>query len=240
MQSSKEKKMFTTRDVFTGGYWREAALQLKDVRVLCVAAMLIALRIALKGTKIPVGQDLNITFGFFVNSLGAMIFGPVMAVIGAVISDTLGVLVDPSGGAYFFPFVFVEIAGSLIFALMLWRQKLTSTRIILSRFFVVAACNYVLNPAILNWYYLRLNNGKSSKFITLPRVVKNLALFPAESFLLILFLSAMVLPLTKLGLIPAGQEKFTFTKKNAVLLSVLFVLSALFVGLYYFVYLPNK
>ena len=131
MQSSKEKKMFTTRDVFTGGYWREAALQLKDVRVLCVAAMLIALRIALKGTKIPVGQDLNITFGFFVNSLGAMIFGPVMAVIGAVISDTLGVLVDPSGGAYFFPFVFVEIAGSLIFALMLWRQKLTSTRIIL-------------------------------------------------------------------------------------------------------------
>ena len=159
MQSSKEKKMFTTRDVFTGGYWREAALQLKDVRVLCVAAMLIALRIALKGTKIPVGQDLNITFGFFVNSLGAMIFGPVMAVIGAVISDTLGVLVDPSGGAYFFPFVFVEIAGSLIFALMLWRQKLTSTRIILSRFFVVAACNYVLNPAILNWYYLILNNG---------------------------------------------------------------------------------
>ena len=123
---------------------------------------------------------------------------------------------------------------------MLWRQKLTSTRIILSRFFVVAACNYVLNPAILNWYYLILNNGKSSKFITLPRVVKNLALFPAESFLLILFLSAMVLPLTKLKLIPSGQERFTFTKKNAVLLAILFVLSAVFVGLYYFVYLPNK
>ena len=70
--------------------------------------------------------------------------------------------------------------------------------------------------------------------------MKNLALFPAESFLLILFLSAMVLPLTKLKLIPSGQERFTFTKKNAVLLAVLFVLSAVFVGLYYFVYLPNK
>ncbi len=89
MQSSKEKKMFTTRDIFTGGYWHEAALQLKDVRILCVAAMLIALRIALKGTRIPVGQDLSITFGFFVNSLGAMIFGPVMAVIGAIRSASL-------------------------------------------------------------------------------------------------------------------------------------------------------
>ena len=97
---------------FSAAYWREAAAQLTDIRILCIAAILIAVRVALKEIKIPIGENLNITVGFFVNALGAMIFGPVVAVVAAAASDTLGCALTGFVD-YFFPFIFVEIAGSL-------------------------------------------------------------------------------------------------------------------------------
>ncbi|MGN1128098.1 MAG: folate family ECF transporter S component [Candidatus Flemingiibacterium sp.] len=242
-QARPEKQWLDVNEkppIFSAEYWKCAAHQLRDVRILCIAAILIALRVALKSAYIPVGENLNIYFGFFVNALGAMIFGPVVAIIGAAISDTLGALLFPSNGAYFFPFILVEIAGSLTFALFLWRRKLSTVRIILSRFAVVFVCNFILNPIIMNWYYAWLNNGKTYKLITLPRVVKNLALFPAEAFLLVLFLGALTPALMRMKLIPSVQDKLSFNKKHIILLAVLFVAAAVFVLTYYFVWLPSR
>lgn len=224
---------------FSAAYWREAAAQLTDIRIICIAAILIAVRVALKEIKIPIGENLNITVGFFVNALGAMIFGPVVAVVAAAASDTLGCAL--AGFAdYFFPFIFVEIAGSLIFALFLWRSSLTETRIILSRFFVSLVCNFIMNPIIMNWYYAWINNGKSYEFVTLPRIIKNLALFPAEAFLLVLFLGVMTPALLKLKLVPKNQKELVMTRSNYILLGGLFIVAVVFVLLYVFVYLPNK
>ena len=41
------------------------------------------------------------------------------------VSDTLGALLFPTG-AYFFPFIFVEMLGSFLFAVSLYRTKITS------------------------------------------------------------------------------------------------------------------
>ena len=76
-----------------------------------------------------------------------MVFGPVVAIVAAAISDTLGCLLFPSG-AYFFPFIFIEIAGSLIFALFLYRARVTATRVILSRFCIDFFVNIVMNTPI--------------------------------------------------------------------------------------------
>ncbi len=225
---------------FSAAYWKDAASQLFDVRILCAAAILIAMRVALKSLWIPVGPELNITIGFFVNALGASMFGPIVAVIAAAISDTLGCVLFPSG-PYFFPFIFVEIAGSLIFALFLWRAKLSATRIILSRFSVVAVCNFILNPSIMIWYYAWLNNGGTYAFVTVPRVVKNLALFPAEALLLVIFLGAMIPVLVNLHLIPKAQSGDTvISKKHFILLAILFVIALLIVLGYYFMFLPTQ
>ncbi len=220
-------------------YWREAAAQLFNVRILCVTAILIALRVAIKAAQIPVGPELNITFGFFVNALGASVFGPVVAVIAAAITDTLGCIIAPTG-TYFFPFIFVEIGGSLIFALWLWRAKLSATRVILSRFFVSAVCNLVLNPLIMIWYYAWLGNGKNYAFMTLPRTVKNLALFPFEAFLLVVFLGAMMPILAKLHLIPKMQTKPILNKKHIALLAVLLVIAIVIVIMFYGLWMPTQ
>ena len=133
-------------------YWRDAALELKDTRMLVFAALMIALRVALKSLGIPIAADLRINVAFFINALGAMVFGPVVAVLAAAVSDTLGCLLFPTG-VYFFPFIFIEIAGSLIFALFLYRARVTATRVILSRFCVDFFVNIVLNAPIMAWYY---------------------------------------------------------------------------------------
>ena len=236
MQKTEQKLYLTP---FTPAYWRDAAAQLFNVRILCITAILIALRVAIKSVYIPVGPELNVTFGFFVNALGASIFGPVVAIIAAAITDTLGCIIAPQG-TYFFPFIFVEIAGSLVFALFLWRAKMSATRVILSRFFVSVVCNFIMNPLIMIWYYAWLGNGQNYAFITLPRVVKNLALFPFEAFLLVIFMGVMIPILAKLKLIPKEQVKPVLTKVHIVLLAVLLVVAAIIVVMFYSLWMPTQ
>lgn len=176
------------RTPFCKAYWADALRELKSVRMLAVAAVLIAVRVALKSASIPiVPPTLSINIGFFVNALGAGIFGPVMAILAAAVSDTLGCILFPNG-VYFFPFIFTEIAGSLIFALFLYRAPRSSVRIVLSRFAVCFLVNIVIQSPIMLLYY-KVVLGKSYQIFDLPRICKNLVLFPFESILLILFLN---------------------------------------------------
>lgn len=191
--------------------------------MLAVAAILIAVRVALKSVAIPIAPPtLMINLGFFVNALGAMIFGPVVAIIAAAISDTLGCILFPTG-VYFFPFIFTEIAGSLIFALFLYRAPLTNLRVTLSRFCVSFFVNIVIQTPIMLLYY-QMVLGKSYAIFDLPRICKNLVLFPIESLLLILFLN-VITPLTyrmKLTYEPPKKLKIT-GRLVAFLLALLIV-----------------
>ena len=208
---------------FSKAYWRDAARELGKVRMLAVAAILIAVRVALKSVAIPIAPPtLMINLGFFVNALGAMIFGPVVAIIAAAISDTLGCILFPTG-VYFFPFIFTEIAGSLIFALFLYRAPLTNLRVTLSRFCVSFFVNIVIQTPIMLLYY-QMVLGKSYAIFDLPRICKNLVLFPIESLLLILFLN-VITPLTyrmKLTYEPPKKLKIT-GRLVAFLLALLIV-----------------
>jgi len=216
---------------FSKEYWRDAAAELRDTRMLVFAALMIALRVALKSLGIPIAADLKINIAFFVNAFGAMVFGPVVAIVAAAISDTLGCLLVPSG-AYFFPFIFIEIAGSLIFALFLYRARVTATRVILSRFCIDFFVNIVLNTPIM-WLYYKMVLGKSYAIFQLPRIIKNLALFPLESVLLVLFLTAMMPVGARFGLLYDKGENLRLRKRQVALLVTLFAVGAACVGGYY-------
>ena len=106
---------------FSGAYWRDAAAELKDTRMLVITALLVALRIALKPFAIPVGPQMYIQTPMLATALGAMVFGPVMAIPAAIVSDTIGFIIHPTG-EYFLPFVLTEIASTVIYALCLYRS----------------------------------------------------------------------------------------------------------------------
>lgn len=215
---------------FSKGYWRDAAGELKDTRMIVVAALMIALRVALKSLGIPLAPNLKINIAFFINALGAMTFGPVVAAVAAAISDTLGCILFPQG-VYFFPFIFIEIAGSVIFALFLYRAKLSVTRIALSRFCIDFFVNIVLNMPIMAWYY-DVVMGQSYTWMQLPVIAKNLCMFPVEAILLVMFMGVMVPIVHRMHLVYDSGENLKLTKKVVATLAALFVLAVTATGGY--------
>ena len=206
------------------GYWRDAAAELKSTRTLVIAALLIALRVALKTVVIPLAPNLNINVAApLINALGAMIFGPVVAAAAALVSDTLGCIIFPQG-PYFFPCAFVEVAGSVLFALFFYRTKMRPTRVILARFSMDLFVNIILNSAVMFWYF-QVFYQKSYVEMLLPAIIKNLCMFPIEAFVLTLFLSVIIPVTYKLGLThdaSADKNSMKFTTKQFALLLTLF------------------
>lgn len=229
MRESKSRKLFQTP--FSSEYWKLAAGELKSVRIIILAALLTAMRIAIKSLTIPVGPNLNITFGFIINAVGSMIYGPVVAILTSAISDTLGAVLFPHG-AYYFPFIFEEIAGGVLFALFYYRAKLSSLRVILGRFAVTVIVNLIISPVIMYRYY-QVILGKSYAILSLPRIIKNLALFPLQCLILILLLNALTPVTNSMDLTYTGQKRLEITKKDVVLIAVMTVISAAAIGLYY-------
>ncbi len=80
--------------------------------------------------------------------------------------------------------------------------------------------------------YYSIMLGKSYKVLHWPRIVKNLAMFPIESVLLILFLRAVIPAVKPLGSIPGDLSQLRFTRKNIILLAVFTVIGVAAVILY--------
>lgn len=206
---------------FSAAYWRDAAAELKDTKMLVFAALMIALRVALKLVYIPLAPNLKINTAFLANAMGAMVYGPVVATLAAAVSDFLGVLI--TGDVYFPPFVLTEIAGSLIFALFLYRAKITPTRVMLSRFCICLFVNILLQTPLMMLYYQVMMGGKTY-VLTIPHILKNLFMFPIESVVLTLFL-AFIQPITyRMKLTYNKEASLHFEKKQVAMLAVLFVI----------------
>ena len=215
---------------FSKGYWRTAAAELKDTKMLVVTALMIALRVALKPLAIPLGPQLSIQTAMLATALGAMIFGPVVAIPAAIVSDTVGFMIYPTGD-YFLPFVLTEIASTMFYALFLYRAKVTPTRVMLSRFCICFLVNVVLQQFIYAWWYVYIGNPEQAKesilgMMTIARIFKNLAMFPIESVVLTLFLK-FLLPVTRrAGLTYCSDTDMKFDKKQVVTLVCLVLIGS--------------
>ena len=210
---------------FSKAYWRDAAAELKDIKMLVITALMIALRIALKPFAIYIGPQMAIQTATLATALGAMIFGPVMAIPAAIISDTVGFMIFPTGD-YFLPFMLTEIASTMIYALCLYRAKPSATRVIIARFLICFVVNVVLQQFIFAWQYTYMGNPDGAKnailgIMTTARLFKNLFFFPIESIVLTLFLKAMIPITSRAKLTYGGKTGLDFTKKQVIALVVL-------------------
>ena len=215
---------------FSKAYWQDAAAELKDVKMLVITALMIALRIALKPFAIYIGPQMAIQTATLATALGAMIFGPVVAIPAAMISDTIGFLIFPTGD-YFLPFMLTEIASSMAYALCLYRAKPNATRVIIARFMICFLVNVVLQQFIYAWWYTYIGNPDKAKdaimgIMTQARIFKNLFFFPIESVVITLFLKVLIPVTTRLKLTYGGNGNMDFTKKQIVALVLLMVVGA--------------
>ena len=212
---------------FSKAYWRDAAAELKDTRMLVVTALMVALRIALKPFAIYIGPQMAIQTATLATALGAMIFGPVVAIPAAIVSDTVGFMIYPTGD-YFLPFVLTEIASTMAYALCLYRAKPTATRVIIARFLICFVVNVVLQQLIFAWQYTYMGNPEKAKdsimgMMTVARIFKNLFFFPIESVVITLFLKVLIPITSRAKLTYGGSKGLDFTKKQIVALALLMV-----------------
>ena len=212
---------------FSKAYWRDAAAEMKDIRMLVVTALMVALRIALKPFAIYIGPQMAIQTATLATALGAMIFGPVVAIPAAMISDTIGFMIFPTGD-YFLPFMLTEIAGTMFYALCLYRAKPSATRVIIARFLICFVVNVVLQQFIFAWQYTYMGNPEKAKdsimgIMTTARIFKNLFFFPIESVVITLFLKVLIPITSRAKLTYGGSTGLEFTKKQITALALLMV-----------------
>ena len=223
----KEKSTALYPHPFSKAYWRDAAAELKDTKMLVITALMIALRIALKPFAIYIGPQMAIQTATLATALGAMIFGPVVAIPAALISDTVGFILYPTGD-YFLPFALTEIASTMIYALCLYRAKPSTTRVIIARFLICFVVNVVLQQFIFAWQYTYMGNPEKAKdsimgIMTVARIFKNLFFFPIESVVITLFLKVLV-PVTQRAKLTYDRgSDLGFSKKQIAVLVLLVV-----------------
>ena len=212
---------------FSKAYWRDAAAELKDIKMLVITALMVALRIALKPFAIYIGPQMAIQTATLATALGAMIFGPVMAIPAAIVSDTIGFMIFPTGD-YFLPFMLTEIASTMFYALCLYRAKPSATRVIIARFLICFVVNVVLQQLIFAWQYTYMGNPDKAKesimgITTVARIFKNLFFFPIESVVITLFLKVLVPITARARLTYDTNANLNFSKKQIAALVLLLV-----------------
>ncbi len=229
----------TRPPILSVAYWRDAAANLKDVRMVALAAMIVALRALCKMLEIPIAPGLNINVAALFNSVGAMVYGPVVGVVGAIVSDPLGYLLHPDG-PYFLPFMLTDMSSSLIFGLFFWRRRLTVSRAMTAKFTVNMISNVILTSAIMKWYYLvfyGVEKAEAYSLINLTRIVKNLVMFPIEAILIAVVLGALSPALYRLRMLPEKPD-LKLKIRHYILLAVLTLL-AIGLVVFYVVFLKD-
>ena len=75
------------RTPFSPGYWRDALRELKDLRKLTFAALMIAACLILNKFKIPLGESLSLSVTFLARALCATVCGPVVSIVFGAAED---------------------------------------------------------------------------------------------------------------------------------------------------------
>ena len=109
--------------------------------------------------------------------ISGFVVGPFLSGLGGVIADTLGYIVNPTG-PYFPGFAINELITGLIYGFMFYKQKeIKLPRVIIARLLHTILINLLLTPIWLNILY-------GSTFFAIPRIIKNIVLFPIDVFIL--------------------------------------------------------
>ena len=158
----------------------ESAKSIKNLRVLCATALLSALYVALYAVKIPLGEQLRITFTFVPVALAGWLFGIVPAVIVGAVGDILGCTLFPQG-AYFFGYTLTSMLSGLIFGLFLYKRegKKLILYVIIAKFLVSLLLNVGLNS-----YWATFFVPKSFFVIAGGKLIKNALMLPVEIIVL--------------------------------------------------------
>lgn len=174
-------KHFVTR--FTS-----SSRELKEVRTLTVCAMLAAIGVVLGSLTIYITDTVRIGFAGIPVMLAGYLFGPVTGGVFAGALDILKYLVKPMGP--FMPaLTLIVMLKGLLYGCAFYKKPISFWRVLAIQFVVAILCNLLLNTWALSLLY-----GKAFMAMLIPRIMRNLIMWPIDS--LVFYNIAKVLELT--------------------------------------------
>ena len=192
---------------FSAPYWRDAAREVRDLRKLTFAALMIAVCVVLGMVpSVPLVQGTRLTWGYLARALCAWVCGPVLGVAFGFAEDILSFFLDGGGGYPFFPgYTLTTMLGVFLYALFLYRADLTVRRVFLAKLLTN------VENVVLGALWMAILTGKAYLVTATASAVKNLLLLPFQTALLCALFAALLPVLRRSGLIPretAGKLRF--------------------------------
>ena len=180
------------------GIFKDSAKSLDDFRTLATTGLLIAMAIALRAAAIQLTPDVRITFQFLPICVIAMLYGPVVSMMGALATDLIGFMFNATGFPYSIQLGVSVAIGGLIYGIFLYRKN-TSEYICLygaiARIAVVLICNIALNSYFM---FTLFTNPQVDVFTadgfpifittSMPRIAKSLIMLPIDIALICIVL----------------------------------------------------
>ena len=188
---------------FSARYWRDAAGELRDLRKLVFAALMIAMCIVLAQIpSVPLFGGARVTWGFLARSVCAWVCGPVLGLLFAFAEDNLSFFLTGGGGYPYFPgYTLTTMLGVFTYALFFYRAPLTVRRIFCAKL-LTNVQNVVLGAL---WMAILNSNGAFSLATWYASAslsaVKNLIMLPVQTALLALLFSGLLPALRRSGLV---------------------------------------
>lgn len=182
--------------MFNKEYWKSSLDKLKDVKYLSLIALFIALKIIVGMIRIPVSENLRITLTYIVIAIEGMIVGPVAGMVSGAVCDNVSFMLFPDG-AYFPGYTLTAMAGSFIFSILLYKKKVTITRITIAK----VLNNYLVN-VLMGSLWSSMLYGKAYIVYFTSSIIKNTILLPIEIVLLTIVLNLLLPHLIHKNLVP--------------------------------------
>ena len=189
---------------FSAWYWRDASRELRDLRKLLFAALMIAMCVVLAQVpSVPLFGGAKVTWGFLARSVCAWVCGPVLGLLFAFAEDILSFFLTGGGGYPFFPgYTLTTMLGVLTYALFLYRAPLRIWRIFCAKL-LTNVQNVVLGAL---WMAILNSNGRFSLETWYASAslsaAKNLIMLPVQTVLLVVLLRALQPALRQMGMLP--------------------------------------
>ena len=194
--------MSTYSNPFSKQYWLDAASEVKNLRKLTFAALMMAICLMLSYIpSVPLIGSSKLTWGFLGRSVCAMVCGPVMGLAFGCAEDLLSFFMTGGGGYPFFPgYTLTTMLGMFFYALFLYRSRVTVRRIFLAKL-VTNIQNVLLGTLWSSILY-----GKAFWVLAGSNAIKNVIMLPVQTLMLVLLFSAVMPVLRKMKLVPAENK----------------------------------
>jgi len=117
---------------------------------------------------------IRIGFGFIPIAFSAILFGPVIGGLTALIADIIGMMIFPKG-AYFPGFTLSAFLTGAIYGLFLYRNPVTIVNIAKSVLLITIFVDLGLNTL-----WLSMITGNAAAALLIPRITKSAILLPVQ------------------------------------------------------------